>query len=415
MNDFEKYQLAKSQFEICYKGYAINKILALTIWQLANGNLSLKLKHFAKALLAYRLNDIIFDKNNHKILSTFGTYKRKDHQDTYNHVLRMLGPSVAHNELVNANRCFYVSIKTIVFVILRALPLVVRMRGIKASNKLYLLLDTIFWCNTINILYKRDFSGVQKYLCFCDVLDLENLLTQHFKKMGIPTYSLTHGTHHIIRITPEPGMLGYENLETEHLLMWGQYSIDEYANWGISTNRLYLAGYPKANKQVKVRPSNGRKRCVVLLSQHYFCDLNMRLLGLLSDYSDLYDFTLKPHPAAVEYYKDYATNHNMSIIDSNEVIDKCLDQERFDWCIAVNTGAYYEALMKGLRCLRYSDGSFDEQPGCNDIFGNREQFEIKINELFDMPVEVCQREIDNALRYAYGVGINNYYDIIINT
>lgn len=414
MNDFEKYQSAKQQFNISYKGYALNRVLALGLWQLSIGKYPFKLKYLAKIFLAYDFKDLFFDPEKHKILATFGMYKRKDHKATYDNVISMLGQSVSSNILITPHRSVCFNLKAISFVLCKILPIICKKGNKGMNNKLSFIIEMIFWCNTIDKLIAKNYNEVCKYLCFCDALDFENLLTQHFKLLGIPTYSLSHGTHHIIYKTPEPGMLGYENMETDHLLLWGQYSVDEYAKYGINKNRLYLAGYPKPYKLTNVTTKKDNKRCIVLLSQHYFYDLNMRLLEILTGYTSQYEFTIKPHPAAVEYYKDYAVTHKMKIINSNETIDSCLNQERYDWCIAVNTGAYYEALMRGVRCLRYSDGSFDLQPGCNDIFENKDQFEMKINEILNMPVNEYQMEVNKSLTYAYGFGINNYRDIIVN-
>lgn len=415
MNDFENYQNAKRLLNFEYKGFALNRVLALEIWQFANGNLPFRLKQIARIFLAYSFKDLLYNPNEHSILSTFGVYKRKDHLETYDNILSLLGPSVARNVMMNPQKCFHFSLGAISFVFHHYSPLLSN-KGLKGANsKIALFFELIFWCNTIDRLKSKNICGVKKYLSFCDSLDLENLLTQFFKIQGVPTYSLTHGTHHIIYKAPEPGMLGYENMETDHLLLWGQYSVDEYEKWGIAKKRLHLAGYPKANKLIKVKPNQSYKRCVVLLSQHYFFALNMKLLEFLIDYVDEYDFTIKPHPAAIEYYKDFATKHGMEILDSNTTIEQCLTQERYDWCIAVNTGAYYEALMRGVRCLRFSDGSFDLQPGCSDVFENKAQFDMKVKDILYKPYNLYQEEVNDALTYAYGVGINNYREIILNS
>lgn len=410
MNDFEKYQLAKSQFDIQYRGYALNRVLALQLWQYANNNHPFKLRQVAKIIRAYNFEDLFFEATKHKILSTFGRYNRKDHLTTYNNVISMLGSEVSANIMITPRRCFHINFKILYFVLHKCLPVI----NVNNMGSMFaLMMEMIFWCNTIDKLIKKDFSGVEKYLCFCDSLDLENLLTQHFKMHGVQTFSLSHGTYHIIHKTPEPGIIAYENLETEHLLLWGQYSVDEFISWGINKNRLYCAGYPKLNKMIYVKPLIRKNRCIVLLSQHYFFELNMKLLKMLSCYTDKIDFTVKPHPASVEYYKEFAYNNGMNIVNSNETIQMCLDQDKFDWCISVNTGAYFDALMRGVRCLRYSDGSFDMQPGCDDVFENREQFEVKYNKILNMPMDLYQKEVKNALRYAFGIGINNYRAIIL--
>ena len=415
MSDFKKYRKAKTLYSLNYKGYALNRVLALNIWTLANSRLSFNWKSVAKLFCAYDFSDLTFDTSKHAILSTFGRYNRNDHRETYESVISMLDDNVARNIMIEPQRSVHFSFKTLLYVMANGFPVIRKMKGVSLCSKLALLSETVFWCNTINCLCTKDFTGVKKYLCFCDTLDLENLLTQHFKMKGIPTYSLTHGTHHIITKKPEPGMLVYENMETDHLLMWGQYSIDEFKKWGIANNRLYLAGYPKSKEIILMKPLKSIKRGIVLLSQHYFYSLNMKTLEILSNYTTTYEIIIKPHPSAVEYYKGFVEEHGMKMSDSNDTIEKCLDQERFDWCVAVNTAAYYDALMRGVRCLRFSDGSFDLQPGCDDIFGDSVQFESKMAEIINMSVNEYQIKVNSILKYAFGLGINNYRKIILNT
>lgn len=45
----------------------------------------------------------------------------------------------------------------------------------------------------------------------------------------------------------------------------------------------------------------------------------------------------------------------MDIIADELTVNDCLNKEAFDFAIAVNTTAYYEAYMRGLPCLRYLD------------------------------------------------------------
>ena len=415
MNDFEKYKIIKEQYDIEYNGYKLNRILALCLWSFANNHLRFRYKIIAKIFLTYDYNTLLYCPSKHQILSTFGTYNRQDHLETYENVISMLGPSVSKNVLVKPKLTLGFSLKSILFSFKRWKSRVWQLDNYSKKTKFALLIETIFWCNNINSLRNKDFIGVKKYLSFCDVLDLENLLTQHFKRLGIPTYSMTHGCHHISHISPEPGMIDYENLETDNLLMWGEYSINEYASWGIDKNRLLLAGYPKLNRIVNYKKKGKTRRCIVLLSQHYFYKQNMQLLNIISSFSDEFEFTIKPHPASVEYYLNYVNEHGMKMIPSNETIENCLTQEKYDWAIAVNTNAYYEALMRGVICLRYNDGSFDLMPGCNDIFENLDQFKMKIVERLNLPQEKYQKEINDVLKYTLGVGINNYYDLVVNS
>ncbi len=415
MNDIEKYLDVKNRYNLIYKGYALNRVLAVYLWNYANSKLPFKFQNLAKIFFAHDFKDIQYDSQSHEILSVFGTSnsKRIDHKNTYEYVLSILGSSVSRNYLVNSSRCLYFNLKNVLFVIQKGIPSVMRMRNIRITNKIALLLETIYLCNSIDILRSQRYSNIKKFLCFSDVNGLENLLTQHFNMAGIPTYSLTHGASRIIHKGTEPAIMNYENLETKNLLTWGQFTIDEFLSYGIDKKRLYVGGYPKQNQLIKYKKKTELKRCIVLLALHYFYDLNMKLLCLLSKYTDKYEITIKPHPAAVEYYSSFAETHRMKMIPSNETIESCLCQEKYDWAIAVNTNAYYEALMRGVVCLRYSDGSFDLMPGCDDVFENAQQLESKLNRISSISEEDYQHEINDVLKYTIGYGINNYSSLIL--
>ncbi len=413
MNDFEKYKNASLYFNLTYRGYELRNVLSLHLWNFANNKFPFKIKHFAKLFLAYSLKDIKFEPDNQIILSTFGTYPRNDHKRIYDNVLSQLGNCVSKNVLINPSRCFHLSIKSISYVLQKGIPAVSKIQGISIQGKIGLLLELIFWCNTIEVLCNKIFPGVQKYLCFLCTYGIENLLTQHFKLAGIPTYSLTHGSHHIIHKNPEPGMLVYDNIDADHILMWGEYSINEFSSYGINKNKLHLAGYPKPFNLIKFKKLPSLKRCIVLLSQHYFYEQNMRLLNLLSNFTNEYDFTIKPHPSTVDYYVKFANKHGMRIIPSNETIEECLSQDKYDWAIAVNTNAYYDALMNGVFCLRYGENTFDDMPGCDDVFENVEMLKNLLTNMQHLSVENYQNEVNNILKYVLGIGINNYREIIL--
>ena len=72
MNKFEKYKQLKEQFDFVYKGIHLNRVLALSIWGLANKELRFSWKQYALALLSIDVRRLKFDASRQTILSTFG-------------------------------------------------------------------------------------------------------------------------------------------------------------------------------------------------------------------------------------------------------------------------------------------------------------------------------------------------------
>ena len=414
MNSFEKYKRLKSIFDFTYKGIHLNRVLAMQLWMLANGQFKLSWKAHALALLAVDVSKIVLPSAKQTILSTFGRYpNRKDHLEIYQTVLKKLGNQASYN---NMSRWPYklaihprMILKICVY-IKKSLS----NSSLSLKDKLGLAVLCVHYCNTLEELQKLDLSNVKKYLCQCSVLDLENLFTQFMKQRGIPTYSLQEGIYFIFKINPPLDAIQYENFETDHLLCWGQFSIDEDSSYGIPKHNLCLAGYPKNIELQTLKNDNQYHKCMILLARDSFRKTNDALLKILSTLSSHYTFCLKLHPSCdYNYYSNFASLHQMSIVPKEETINECLSKEDYDFCIAVNTTAYYESLMRGLPCLRFWDRSFDLTAGCNfDVFSTEKDFSDCIALLRNKSLVEYQTDIDAVLKYAMGVGVDNYRKII---
>ena len=413
MSNFEKYKQLKSQFDFTYKGIHLNRVLALNLWSLANGQFKLSWKAYALALLAVDVSKINLPLGKQTILSTFGRYNRKDHLEIYQTVLNKLDGQASYNNMLEwpYKLSFH---PRIILKVYDYIKKELSKSSLSLKEKLGLTVWCIHYCNTLEELQKLNLSSVKKYLCQCSVLDLENMFTQFMKQQDIPTYSLQEGMYSIFKINPPLDAIQYENFETDHLLCWGQFSIDEYSSYGIPVNHLLLAGYPKNVKLQPLKTNNKYQTCMILLARDSFRETNNELLKILSSLSSHYQFCLKLHPSCdYNYYLDFASLHRMSIVPKEKTVNECLNQEEYDFCIAVNTTAYYESLMRGLPCLRFWDKSFDLTAGCNfDIFSTEKDFFDCITLLKNKSHIEYQSDIDVALKYAMGIGIDNYRKII---
>lgn len=412
MDDFGRYKSLKNKFNFVYNGICLNRVLALPIWHVANGEYNFSWKRIALLFLAVNVKKMIFDPTRNTILSTYGRYARKDHLELYNTVMERLGETVAYNNTLTFG--WKLSIHPIIaYKVMRFAFSNLSDTYLSLWDKWKLIIECVHYCNIIEEVRRMDFTGVQKYLCQCSVLDLENLLTQFFKLRNIPTYSLQEGIYFIFFKNPPLDSIQYENFETDNLLCWGQFSIDEYVSYGISPQRLRLAGYPKKVELHNMKEDNPYKKCIVLLARDSFRNTNMKLLNILLKHSSNYDFCLKLHPSCdFDFYSSFALQHGMNIVPKDRTINDCLDKELFDFAIAVNTTAYYEALMRGLSCLRFCDGTFDLMAGYQDVFNTDEEFQMIMETLKMQPLAIYQEAINQVLNYAIGIGIDNYKKII---
>ena len=109
----------------------------------------------------------------------------------------------------------------------------------------------------------------------------------------------------------------------------------------------------------------------------------------------------------------YVSQYKMSIIPTQMTINEALNKEQFDFAIAVNTNTYYEALMRGVPCMRFCDGSFELPAGYDDIFQTQDEYVSKLGKIKTMSLtDEYQAKINEILTYCIGVGVDNYKELI---
>ena len=278
------------------------------------------------------------------------------------------------------------------------------------KEKLLWASEYVYWANVLEDLKNIDFSKTKKYLCMCHILSMENLLTQYFRKIGIETYSLQEGIYMVYKKNPVLGSIAYELFATDHLLCWGQYTKDQYIEYGRDASRINVVGYPKCKVLIPQKQNNQYRKCLIMLAGPIFGDVNKKLLSMLEPLKDEIEVTLKSHPVNFEEMEAYAINHNFSIEPRTRTITDCFENGVYDFCIAVNTTAYYEAWMAGIPCIRYYDERFDNFYGFEDLFSTKQEFDTLLGQYrTDSKTEA---EVRGMLEYAIGFGIDNYNDIV---
>lgn len=409
MTDAERYRILSKSLEYQYKGIELSHVVALKIWGAARGKHVFSWYHLANLFLAYDFRRLKLPKEN-GFLSTFMEERRKDHLKLYNTVISRLTSCPVSNNLFDLKKriSFHpdLIIKLGYFFFLR-----LRRSGIPLGDKIKWFSEYVLLCNSIQELEKIDLSKVRKYLSMCHIIGLENLLTQFFREKGIMTYSLEEGIYMVYNKNFVIGSIAYENFATDHLLCWGQYTKDQYSEYGIESSKIYVAGYPKEQVLKSQKTNNRYKKCLVLLAGPLFGDVNSNLLSMLEFIKEEYEITLKSHPVNYLQMEAYANSHLLSIVPQKQTISDCLNKGEFDFCVAVNTTAYYESWMSGIPCIRYYDERFDIFYGFDDLFSTIEQFN-QILEQYRQKTKT-ESEVKAMLEYAIGFGIDNY-DRIVN-
>jgi hypothetical protein len=262
-------------------------------------------------------------------------------------------------------------------------------------------------------LQNHNFNTVTKYLAFCGVLNVENLLTQFLQQKGIKTFSLQHGISFLYSKDVPIDSINYENFQSNILLCWGQYYIDEYYKYGIPSDKLIVAGYPKTVKKIALDTTNKFKSCLVLLARNQYDESNQKLLSILLNQYD-FEFHLKLHPSLnYEDYTKFAKNNNMKIINRSIKLVSCFTKNEYDFTIAVNTSSYYEALIHGKPCLRFYSEAFELMYGYDDIFSDNKGLEKALNKIKNN-ITTYQEKINSVLDYTMGIGTDNNKTILLD-
>ena len=412
MSVYNRYKFIKSLYNYVYKDVHLNMVVNIMLWSLAASKKQRFWRSFMKIVGNLDVSQLLQFESSEFIVMK-GRYVRKDHLELLKNVLDKIGYDGEFANAENWHHKFTFHPLTIVNVY----RYVFSIKGsfLSLKEKCVLANELIYYCNTIDSVAKIKFKKVKKFLCLADALEIENLMTQFFQSKGIQTYSLMDGIYFVYKGDVPFDVIQYENLVTDCKLSWGEYSQNELVKYGIAPGKIQIAGYPKFVEQTKLKSNNSYKKCLLLLARDSFRDSNMFLLNILSHYSkNSQEIWIKLHPRCEKaYYQDFASSNNMHIVSSEKTINECLNQKDFDYAISVNTTAYYEALIRGLPCLRLYDGKFNLMYGMEDAFGSLEEFKVAYDKIRNMKKDDYQSMIDETLKYAIGFGLDRYKEIII--
>ncbi len=414
MTQKEHFRLMYDRLKTVQKGVYLNKVLCSTLMYIAGGKSEAlgSLKSLANFLLSFDVRELKQGPLQDTLV-VFGYYpSRKDHRELMENIAKRIGECTYLDMSKWNRRHLKISPKNILKGLRDGFWNMSGV-GMSAKERLLLAANLCFYLNTLDEISKVDFSNTHKFLCLANTLDLENLFTQFLKTKGIKTYSLMEGAYFIQENELPITNIAFENLSSDIQLCWGQFSKDQFIKYGYAPSKMIVAGYPKNVEGEPMKDNNPYKKGVVLLSQYFLERQNLSLIDILANYTDKIEFSLKLHPSLdFNFYSSLANEKGMSILPKDMTLKQCVDNTNFDFAIAINSTAYYEALMRGLPCMRFYDGSYTPLAGCDDEFADFDTFIHQLNRIKSLPTNEYQKEVDNALMYAVGWGIDEYKNIL---
>jgi hypothetical protein len=261
----------------------------------------------------------------------------------------------------------------------------------------------------------------RKYVSFSCVLGAEHLLTQYFRKRGIPTYNLQHGIAYRYNKNLQD-RLEYRNIISDHHLAWGDYTRDEFIRSGFAPGSVYTAGYPRPLTSLPVQAPVSQ-HCVVFLSRSYFDTANFECLDVLLAYTQhstrKIHFHLKLHPSLhTPDYQQWVDDHHtagfIDLLPGGSTLQEVLHATKAGFCVIVNSSAYYESYVNGVVALRYNCIDFDlEHAVADDLFSNSAQFETRVQRIYESFSTYFNAEaIARQLQYVLGPAQDRYREIL---
>lgn len=280
--------------------------------------------------------------------------------------------------------------------------------GSNFITKLYYIALTIKIFNLIKLVEKQKETTISKYICFNSAFREEAILTLFFQKRKIETISMQHGIFCDFKSRIPFDIINEENFIADKLLCWGQWTVDYLTQkLGIDRSRLILEGNPKY-KNIEIGKINQDfKHCLVLLGRGYYLATNNKLLEVLTEFNQKHNnaivFYIKKHPFLPdEEHREFANiEHNIIFLGKEHSTKDVLVSELVDFCIAVNTTAYYESLAMGKPCLRWTEEENEDFYGMDDKFENLHQLELKIDEFRNMSPETIHAQIKEVTKYVF--------------
>lgn len=421
MKRFNKYKKIKEQIRYSYNGYPVEKIVAIDIAVWVFAERKFNIKSYLSYLIKHTLPFFVTSLNLHnlklneptKTLFSMGLFGREDYYEVWEDVKKRVDKKISF-DFSKQNYRFRLDIKKI----LLAWSLIRKVDDIELIGKLWLAAKITYYLNIIDELEKIN-PVVGKYCSFSSEHDHEALLTRYFQKKNIKTYSLQHGIDFIHRERVELSAILYENFMTDLRLCWGQYTKDEFVEYGVNEHSLMVAGYPRKITRPPLPDKLNKKECLVFLGSYPYHEANMKLIQILEHLNDGINFDIKLHPRSNRsVYKKIVERNNWNLIGKKQTLTDLFNSNKYGWTIAVNSSAYYESYLYNIPGLRFNDGSFMDLVDIkNDRFSNLQELKECLSFIpFENPDKIPEyfNEVNKNLDYVIGIDKDEYHILNCN-
>ncbi|HEY0924869.1 hypothetical protein [Rheinheimera pacifica] len=410
---FAEYKFIKESMAHRYKGFDMMNIMSFDIICRTYGNDISLFRDFVASFLCKKIN--LPKKKSHDVLFSMGNYgRRKD----YYEILEFARSSVAGDYIDISDAKWGISINIKNF--FTSLSSVFKLKSsLSVTGKLSIAFMLSHYKNTIDYI-ERQAKEVEynKFCSFCSAHAYEAILDEFFRLKKIPTYTLQHGLYFLFK-KPPIDIIAYENMISDKLLCWGQFTKDEFVKFGIPRDRIDIVGYPRSIKDLKPYRIDDQKLSLLFLcARSKFDQTNKDIMKLCHEFIKLYPgtvkLTVKTHPSLDQLqYKQISQSYGFTFSEG-QTIQSLITNGGYDFAIAYNSTAYVDSYLNNLIALHYQDAERENDAEVlDDKFSNADELMTKINAFIRLADKnEAWIDISNRLSYLVGYGINRYTEIL---
>lgn len=397
-----------------HRGYRLRHVLASEVAMLAYGQIRFGMKSIVKFFAARKFDGLPCADQG--MLAIIGPHygKRREYQEIMAFVTSSAKIGFFYS-LDVARWKFHLSLGNL----FEAFRLAMRVPALRFRERMLLWAVITEKLNSIDVLDSIDL-GQKSLLAFSAVHSNEAMFVEYFHKRDRPTFSLHHGAYGLYRMDDKPiDMLAYDNLNADYHLCWGQFTKDEFMEYGIAPDRLLVAGYPRVTRPLHpVKEAAGALSLVFFCARWKFDEQNQKIIQMLSEllarWPGEFRVAIKPHPSLnFEMYREAAKRHGFEFVDTM-TIGELLQHDDYHVAITCNSNAYYDAYLNNRIALRYVDETNElTYPILGDDFTDAESLHGRLQEMKGRGAdEAFWNSVRDRLTYHVGYGVDRYGEFL---
>ena len=411
---YRRYKTLKNEFLYCYKGIDLIKVISIDLVEIIVCGEKKTIRHIGDALFRRLNTNILVEAfNQNKTVFSHDYPKRKDHVE----LATLVQQEVENSELVFLNYHFKYWFNLFLFV--RNFFIVAKqIKGVSLRNKLYLAARLVYYrrmTDDLNNAFQNIDLQRKIYVPFSSSAYNEALLTLFFYQKGVKTFHLFHGFFGRYQQEIPKDIIAGENIFTDTILAFSETQRNDLiSDFGVDADTIFVAGHPKYPEK-KISIDTTFKSCIILGGIKFYDEHLEVLLKLLDGIAEelRMRFYLKPHPHSdIVNSSTFKNCKNIVLLDKTETLKHLFSSGKYDCAITHNTSSYCDCMYYNIVPLRWKVGENMNFEGFEDKFYDEESLKTLIEKYRQMNKEDLNNMITALLKNSYGIGINNYKELI---